>query len=262
MPSAYRCDAERTFCTGHCENCDASGLHPRVNFIDVDDGMKAQPALSNSFPLQGLTLEFLCGQHLRSAHFTESPLGIVFKPYKSPLQVKLVQPDGLAERLGVEPNWIVVSVDGEDVSHQDWRYVVMKIDSVARYLPRFERIRLDLPECLELDFEVMGEMQTVSCYKVPLGLRLAPGPAGLLVEFVAPDGHADQLGIQKGWTLQKVGKRSIVGEDPQDVLDSITTALSCRIPLREDTETDDDLYPLRESAFLEGELDDGSARNA
>lgn len=238
MPSAYRCQAYEICCQENCEDPDDPNL-PLASII-VDEGsclqVEAEPALTDHCPPAAMTLEFLCrwsDHSCRSIVFTEAPLGITFKAFRTPVEVKVVQQGSPADVFGVGPDWVVLTVDGEDVSQSDWKYVVRKVDALSRSLPRALSIPQESQQALRLDFEVEGLSKTVWCSKLPLGLWLAAGtsspPVGLLVGSVSPNGHAEQLGIQKGWSLQKVGGRSVLGEDPQDVFDSITTSLSCGV---------------------------------
>lgn len=231
-PSAYERHRTKICCQ---ERCETLGGHP-ASIAEViiarETPFRQEVDALACLSSPGLTLQFLCTQPeygTRSLLFTEAPLGITFKA-ESPIQVKDVQLGSLADRFGVQPDWLLASIDGEDVLQSDWNYVLRKVDALSSLLPPAVLSEL-LPQALQLDFEaVEGLATTVRCYKQPLGLWLAPAtsnsPLGLLVASVSPNGHAEQLGIKKGWRLQKVCGRSVVGEDPQDVVDSISKLLS------------------------------------
>lgn len=200
-------------------HCDNLGVLPGwvVKSVDGQDISKmsvedaADLALSK---MQGLpqsdgsvVLVFDANGAERTVVASRKPFGATLLK-QAPLTISKVAPDGHADKLRVKPGWTLKSVAGEDLTKMDYESAAAAFEKAMNPLPQVEA----LEKGIMLIFDASGTERTVIATRRPLGATFLT-QAPLTITKVAPDSHANKLGVEPGWTLKSVEKSDVSNLD-------------------------------------------------
>jgi hypothetical protein len=132
-------------------------------------------------------------------HFTHKPVGLVFKASKINQRLPLVveATNAGTRQLGVQPGWVLKSVNGWDTSGKTYEQVTEFMAPRVQKLPFHEKFQ----NGLRMVFESNGEQHEVCFTHKPLGLALSPELPWIVR---STSDAAQELGVQKGWVLKSV----------------------------------------------------------
>lgn len=156
------------------------------------------------------------------ARFLKRPLGCRIVMHELPVRVDAVYDLGLAEQLGVQQGWILVKVNGADVSGRAFDEQFSVLMKGMQVLPTEPR-----RQSLEIVFEAgeAGRRETVVFYKKPLGLTFE-NRKPIVVKSIREDCVASRHGVETGWVLAQVDGRTVDDISFEEQLDLLTSGVS------------------------------------
>lgn len=190
--------------------------------IAVAAGVVAPPTAPVSAKNDSLVIVFrLLDGSEKSISFghRKPPLGIDFST-TVPVSVKSVKPNSHAVDVGIQPGWVVLSINGENVHGWEPNAVFAKLSRAVQTRSASAPSDKTFPSTwssiwiFRADFSCA---QPISARHVNFSNRAPPFgmdfemPA-MRVKRVVPGGHAEELGVQPGWVVT-----SINGQDVEPV---------------------------------------------
>lgn len=144
---------------------------------------------------------------IRRYDFEERPLGILFSQHL-PIKVEKFKPYSLAQGKKVEVGWEIVRVADQDTSingmaaigitdnHSGYRHVDKCLLEGLKHLP-FWKVRID--------FKTQeGQVKTFEFGEKPLGIMFTK-QSPIRIEMFRHNSLAQQLGVQIGWEIVRIG---------------------------------------------------------
>lgn len=136
-----------------------------------------------------------------AVRFTKRPVGFDFHR-EAPIKVDRVVQGSHAEQLGVQPGWVVRSIQGEDMHGRDFE---AKFDHFCKALR-------DLPGGMQVNFRLPdGSEKAVMLTQKPVGFDFRKATP-ITVDLVEPGGHAAEVGIQPGWVIHRINGEDMSGK--------------------------------------------------
>lgn len=151
----------------------------------------------------------------RTLQFTKKPLGFEITLGKVPIVVRGVHSGSWAERLGVKVGWKVLQVADEDMGDLKWEDAMQFLVKCVDALPQDIKVVQPTAEerSVEMAFDTGAgtDLKTLVFMKRPLGLEFEV-EAPIRITRVMDKSVSQRLGVQVGWTIQKVNGEDLDGK--------------------------------------------------
>jgi predicted metalloprotease with PDZ domain len=180
---------------------------------------EVDPPKQDPVPVQeaySLIIEFDAGGESKSIEIKEAPLGISFDN-KLPIVVKRCDPESSGAKAGVQPGWLFKSIGGESLNGLDYLATMELLKTKVSPLPKPEGADVLPPGCLVIEFETDAGVKKVGFTKKPFKMTFDQ-KVPVVVKSVDDGGHAQELGVQKGWQIKSIGGKDVASKDFKSVL--------------------------------------------
>lgn len=188
------------------------------------DGFNAAQELATGAKASAPTvaIEFDVDGDTKTMDVAEVPLGLSFRS-TLPLVVTKVEPDGFAQKSGVQEGWRVKRVAGKSLEGLSYMAVMELCKRELSSLPQVEGKEYFQPGALVIEFGTPNGLKRLGFMMQPLDFTFDNKmPIG--VKRVT--GQAEALGVQAGWTLSAIGGKQLASLKYNEAIELLKLGMS------------------------------------